>query len=87
MPAKEQAAPFLSVAVGRNHKQGKIATTHGLVFARSQAEALGMAINAYRENNRQEDGFSDPVSSGALALSDEVCAEIAKYHASKKGKR
>lgn len=83
MSATEKIAPFVVSAYSYQTKTGKLTLACGVYFARSQAEALGMVINAYRGRFPSAEGFAEPIAS-ADALTDEQCAAIAKYHAQKR---
>lgn len=86
MSATEQKGPFLVTAHGFEPSTGKFAMSQGLLFARSQAEALGQIINEYRGRFPSRDGFAEPIAN-ASELTDETCAEIAKYHAQRRRRR
>ena len=75
MPKDEQA-PFLVLAHGKTAR-GETAVMHGVFFARSQAEAMGMTVNDFRARNATSD--TDAVAVRALPLADDVCAAIAEY--------
>ena len=86
MSARERKAPFLVSAHGFEPSTGKFAMSQGLYFARSQAEALGQIINEYRGRFPKRDGFAEPIAN-ACELTNETCAEIAKNHAQRSGRR
>ena len=50
---------------------------HGIFFARSQAEAMGMTVNDFRGRNATK--VSDAVAVEALPIADDVCEAIAEY--------
>ena len=75
MPRDEQA-PFLVLAHGKT-AHGETAVMHGIFFARSQAEAMGMTVNDFRGRNATK--VSDAVAVEALPIADDVCEAIAEY--------
>lgn len=83
----DKTAPFLIVASGQNSATGGFAVMHGIVFARSQAEALGMALNEYRGRNRAVDGFDQRPRTEAAPVSDEACSAIYEFVAAKRKDR